>query len=328
MSLTDFRELSDRVRNWGRWGEDDELGTLNLITDDVVRSAAREVRRGALFSLGMQFGSPGPQRSSPVRNDPIHLMTVDGGDAATLASLEQPTGLGRAADYIAMRGGSDLFRFNDDYIMMPLQAATQWDALAHVYYEGELYNGFAASTVTSQGALHCGIDKVQRKGIVSRGVLVDAAGYREARGRQGDTSPILPEELDEILQDQTTTVSPGDVVVVRTGWMRNFAASPDAVAESSGLGWQCAGWLYDHGIAAVAADHPTVEHSGGHLPGAYLPLHLLALRDMGLPLGELWDLEELAADCRSDGRFSFQLCAPPLKIVGAVGSPVNPVALK
>jgi kynurenine formamidase len=328
MSLAEFRAISARVRNWGRWGPDDEFGTLNLITAETVRAAASAVRRGALFSLGIALGSSGPQANSPVRTNPIHLMTVDGGDATSLAGLTPPTGLGRTADYIALRGGQDLFRFNDDYIMMPLQAATQWDSLAHVYYEGQLYNGFPCSSVTSQGARHCGIDKVQPKGIVARGVLLDVFGHRAVNGRAEDSSAITPGELDEVKAVEQVEVRQGDAVVVRTGWWTKFSAAPDGQVAAAGLDWRCAEWLHDHAVATIAADHPTVEHLTGHIDGAYLPMHLLCLRDMGLMLGEYWDLEALAQDCQTDGVYEFQMCAPPLKVVGGVGSPVNPVAIK
>jgi kynurenine formamidase len=324
--LAPFRALGERVRNWGRWGPDDELGTLNLITAEATLGAAAEVRRGVMFSLGMELGSSGPQSGSPIRSNPIHLMTVDGGDAESLVSLDRPSGLGAAADYVAWRGRDNLFRFNDDYIMMPLQAATQWDALAHVYYEGQLYNGVSAATVTSQGALRCGIDKVQGRGIVGRGVLIDVAGHRAAAGVDDD-SAVSPEELDEVLARQGTRLVAGDIVVVRTGWMQRYRQASDATV-TSGLHWTCAGWLYDHSVAALAADNPGVEQLGTVLPGAYLPMHLLALRDMGLMFGEYWDLEALASDCRQDGRYTFQLAAPPLKVVGGVGSPVNPIAIK
>src|ERR1700760_2529180 len=117
-SLTDFRRVADDVRNWGRWGDADELGTLNFITSEKVQEAASLVKHGKVFPLGVDFGSSGAQGAFKFRHNPV------------------------------------------DVIIMPLQAATQWDALSHVYYEDKLYNGFPASSVTSFGAYHCGIDKV------------------------------------------------------------------------------------------------------------------------------------------------------------------------
>jgi kynurenine formamidase len=326
--LDEFRAMAERVRNWGRWGGADERGTLNLLDAGTARAAAAAVRTGRVFPLGATFGSSGPQSLSPVRTNPIHLMTVDGGDASSLAGFDGPTGLGRAADYIATRFRDDLFRFNDDYVMMPLQASTQWDSLAHAYYEDTLYNGFPASTVTSQGARHCGIDKVGDAGIVARGVLADVAGARTAVGRGGSLDPITADELDAVLEQQGVELHGGDILVVRTGWWTAFTAEGTPAVDVGGVDWRVAEWLHDAGIVAIAADHPTVEDVRIHVPGAYLPFHLLCLRDMGLMLGEFWVLDELAADCASDGVWEFQLIASPLAVAGGVGSPVNPLAIK
>ena len=126
------------------------------------------------------------------------------------------------------------------------------------------------------------------------------------------------------------SIEPGDIVVVHTGWWTRFTRTGDGAAAGSGLHWSAASWLHDHRVAAVAADNLMVEdpdqESG--VTGTLLPMHMLCLRDMGLMLGEYWDLGALAADCASDGRYDFQLIAPPLRVVGAVGSPVNPIAIK
>ena len=148
-SLSDFRRVADDVRNWGRWGDADELGTLNLITAEKVQQAAGLVKHGKVFPLGVDFGSSGPQGAFHFRQNPLHVMTIDGGDAATLLEY--------GPQVVAEPGGRPVggyfednpMRFNDDVIIMPLQAATQWDALSHVYYEDYLYNGFPANSVTS-----------------------------------------------------------------------------------------------------------------------------------------------------------------------------------
>jgi kynurenine formamidase len=222
----------------------------------------------------------------------------------------------------------DLFRFNDDMVIMPLQAATQWDALSHVYYEEQLYNGFPADSVTSFGALHCGIDKVDGKGITSRGVLLDVVRHRGVETFLELGNPITPAELDDVARAQGVTVGPGDIVLVRTGWWARFLETGNGSEPGSGLDWQCASWLHDHDVAAVAADNLMVEDPISGVKGTLLPMHMLCLRDMGLMLGEYWDLTALAADCAADGVYEFQLIASPLRIVGAVGSPVNPIAIK
>ncbi len=254
-SLTDFRRVAGDVRNWGRWGDDDELGTLNFITADKVAQAAGLVKHGKVFPLGVDFGSSGPQGAFKFRHNPIHVMTVDGGDVSTWAA----TGRSGRATLVAQELGKyfqdSLFRFNDDMIIMPLQAATQWDALSHVYYDDQLYNGFPADSVTSLGAFHCGIDKVDGKGITSRGVLLDLVRHRGAQTFLELGNPITPAELDDVARSQGVTVGRGDIVLIRTGWWARFLETGNGAEPGSGLDWRCASWLHDHDIAAVAADN-------------------------------------------------------------------------
>jgi len=327
-SLNDFRRLGDDVRNWGRWGDDDELGTLNFITAEKVAQAAGLVRHGKVFSLGVDFGSSGPQGAFQYRPNPIHVMTVDGGDAETLVKYGPDWFKNTVAQQLSGYFVDNPFRFNDDMVIMPLQAATQWDALSHVYYDDKLYNGFPANSVTSLGAFHCGIDKVDPKGITTRGVLLDLVRHRGARTFLEHGNPITPEELDEVARAQGVTVERGDVVLIHTGWWARFLENRDGTEPYSGLDWRCASWLHDHEIAAVAADNLMVEDPVSGIEGTILPLHMLCLRDMGLMLGEYWDLTALSADCAADGVYEFQLIAPPLRFTGAVGSPVNPIAIK
>lgn len=329
-SMADFRRVADDVRNWGRWGDDDELGTLNLITADKVAQAAATVRKGKVISLGGDFGSSGPQGAFGFRQNPVHVMTVDGGDANTLCQYAPGWLRNSVAKELSGFFVDNPFRFNDDMIVMPLQAATQWDALSHVYYEDKLYNGFPADSVTSFGAFHLGIEKVDVKGITSRGVLLDVVAHRGAEVFCEPGNPITPAELEDIAKAQGISVQPGDVVVVHTGWWTRFLSTGDGAEAGSGLDWTCASWLHDHDVAAVAADNLMVEDPdpANGVDGTFLPMHMLCLRDMGLMLGEYWDLGGLAADCAADGVYEFQLVAPPLKVVGAVGSPVSPIAIK
>lgn len=326
--LSDFRRVARDVCNWGRWGDDDELGTLNLISAEKVQQAASLVRHGKVFALGVDFGSAGPQGAFKFRHNPIHVMTVDGGDASTLAQYGPEWARNAVAQELSGYFRDGLLRFNDDMIVMSLQAATQWDALSHVYYEDKLYNGFPADSVTSLGAFHCGIDKVDGKGITSRGVLLDLVRHRGVETFLELGKPITPEELDEVVRSQNVTIGRGDIILIRTGWWARFLSTGNGSEPGSGLDWRCASWLHDHDIAAVAADNLMVENPVSGVDGTFLPMHMLCLRDMGLMLGEYWDLTALAADCAADGVYEFQLVAPPLRVVGAVGSPVNPIAIK
>ena len=327
-SVNDFRRVAGDVSNWGRWGADDELGTLNFITADKVAQAASLVRHGKVFPLGVDFGSSGPQGAFAFRHNPVHIMTVDGGDANTLAQYGPGWARNPGAQQLGGYLVDNLFRFNDDMIIMPLQAATQWDALSHVYYDDKLYNGFSAGSVTSLGAFHCGIEKTDVRGITSRGVLLDLVRHRGAEVFLEHGNPITPEELDDVVRTQGVTVGRGDIVLIRTGWWARFLMTGNKTEAYSGLDWRCASWLHDHEIAAVASDNLQVEDPVSGVRGVFLPFHLLCLRDMGLMLGEYWDLTALAEDCAADGVYEFQLIAPPLRFVGAVGSPVNPIAIK
>lgn len=326
----EFRDLADQVRNWGRWGKDDQIGTLNLITAEKIAGAAKLVRQGKLFSLGLNFDENGIWSGNTFRRNPVHFMTVDGGDIELAEHLGGLNGVGQTV--LDSHWGKRLMKFNDDFIFMPLQAATQWDALSHVYYDDELYNGYPSSSVTSQGAAKNAIDQIAVKGVVSRGVLIDVPRYRGV-AHVPRNEMIEPDELEAVLDAQGVAVEPGDVLLVRTGWWSQFAHTKEKAAwraGNPGLSWTCARWLHAHDIAAVAADNIAVEASRWEYneDDVTLPLHLLCLRDMGLTLGELWNLDELAKDCAMDHVYEFQLIAPPLKVTGAVGSPLNPIAIK
>ncbi|MET0820810.1 MAG: cyclase family protein [Aeromicrobium sp.] len=325
--MDDWRAMSDRIRNWGRWGADDELGTLNLITSDKVAEGAALVTQGKVFALGMDFGDSGPQGDLLFRRNPLHTMTIDGGDGNSLLEHVASAPSNKRWQEGAMMLGGDLLRYNDDMVVMHLQSATQWDALAHVYYEEKMYNGYPSSAVTSFGASKLSIDKVDVKGITSRAVLLDMVKYRGEDMHCAHGEHIMPDELTEAAKQQGVEVGEGDIVVVHTGWTTKFYATGDK-SPSAGLSWRCAEWLHERGVAAVAADNSQVEDPVSDLQGNLLPMHLLCLRDMGMQFGEYWKLDDLAADCAADGRYEFQLVAPPLRITGAVGSPINPIALK
>ena len=287
-NLTDFRRVARDVCNWGRWGDADELGTLNFITADKVAQAASLVKHGKVFPLGVDFGSSGPQGAFKFRHNPIHVMTVDGGDVNTLARYGPEWARNPGAAELGKYFQDNPFRFNDDMIIMPLQAATQWDALSHVYYDDRLYNGFSASSVTSLGAFHCGIEKVDVKGITSRGVLLDLVRHRGAGdfSRVGD--PITAAELDDVAQSQGVTVGHGDIVLIRTGWWARFLETGNGAEPCLRAA------LALRVVAARPRDRggggrqPQVEDPIPEVEGAFLPMHMLCLRDMGLMLGEYW----------------------------------------
>jgi kynurenine formamidase len=295
------------VNNWGRWGADDERGTLNLITPEVVARGAACVREGKPFPLALPLGPDGPQVGGvPGRINPERTM---------IAVREL---LGDDPDGPAV---------SDDVVSMSLQAGTHWDALAHVTWRGRTYNGFPADSIDANGAARCGIDKV---GVVAgRGILLDvarAAGVdRLAPGR-----PIMPEDLEAAEESAGVHVSSGDVVLIRTGHLQVFLEGrrEDYPVPCPGASYLTAGWFHERDVAAVASDTFVFEVFPYERDDVRLPLHLLHLVEMGLLQGENWHLEDLAADCADDGRYAFFLEATPEPFTGALGGPVAPVAVK
>jgi kynurenine formamidase len=305
------RRIAEKISNWGRWGADDERGTLNLITPDVVKRATACVRRGDIFSLGLSLGGEGPQTGSVIgRFNPQHYMTAIGSLIG-----DDPRG----------------FCYSDDVLSLPLQSVTQWDSLAHVHYDGKLYNGYVASEVLGpSGATKNGIDKLAVNGIVSRGVLVDVARHRGI-DRVAPGTAIRTGEIDDILAAQGSKLLPGDILVIRTGHLSVFKNDGDRETylwQGPGLGLDAAEWIRARDLAAVCSDTTAVEVMPCEDPSLLYPLHLLCLRDMGMTFGEMFDLDELAADCAADGCWEFLLTAPPLKVTGGIGSPINPLAIK
>ena len=306
MTVDVLRTLARKVSNWGRWGPDDEVGTFNFITPEVVRRAAACVKRGDVFSLGLPLDSDGPQLGRQGRMNPIHLMSAVEG-----------------------RVGEGDFRYSDDIVVMPLQCATQWDSLAHVYYDGQLYNGFPAATITAAGAARNAIDRLG-PGIVSRGVLLDVARLWGV-DRVGPGVAIKPADLEAAERAAGVRVETGDVLLVRTGHLGVFKLDRDRegyLRRTPGLGMACVEWLHARQVAAVATDTVAVEVIPWEDPALPLPVHLLCIRDVGLTLGEMFDLDELAAACARDGVWEFLFSAPPLKVTGGVGSPLNPLAVR
>ena len=309
MGLPDeVKELAAKVRNWGRWGDDDEIGTINLITDDVVKAAAAEIKTGKRFALGIPLDENGPQTGAiPGRENPVREMIM----------VDTP-----------IMGDPALFTTSDDKVSMGIQACTHWDALAHVSYEGKLYNGVPSSVITERGASRMGIDKITT--LVSRGVLLDVARARGVDEVEGGHA-ITGDDLDRAAALGNVEVRAGDIVMLRTGRMAKFfQEGRDAYGAipSAGPSLQSVEWFRDHDVAAVATDNITFEVYPSEREDAMLAVHLLHLVDMGMTQGQNWNLEHLAADCADDGRYAFFLDASPLPFTNGVGAPVQPVAVK
>lgn len=321
---------------WGDWGENDQLGRLNLIGPEQVRKGIAEVKEGRTFCLSLPLDYPGGNVLSPVRFPP-HLQPV-------------------------IRNGQPYYNYNwrdadprltdiasDDAVRLHTQYSTQWDSLAHrgAWFDADgdgvpepvYYNGFRAGEdvvlkadqTTAAGAL--GIENMAAHGVQGRGVLVDL------HSRFGDARRAVGyDDLMRAMDQDGAGVEPGDMLCLWTGLDRMIlrmnrqpeATLRHACAVLDGRDQRLLDWIDRSGVTAIAADNLAVEAVGQPLPagpaGSNLPLHELCLFKLGVHLGELWLLADLAAWLKARGRTRFLLTAPPLRLPGAVGSPVTPIA--
>ncbi|MFD4507397.1 cyclase family protein [Streptomyces sp. NPDC058457] len=301
-------ELGKKLNNWGRWGDDDEIGTLNFVTPQKRIEAAQLVRTGKAFDLGMAFDSNGPFKSGGFRNNPIHVMTL------------LPSDTGFAQDGLISA---------DDMIVTGLQAATQWDGLAHAGYGGTFYNNVPAAAVNnfqgaSRNSFHKAVDR-----LISRGVLLDIARSKGV-DRLEDSYEITEADLLAAEERQGVRVGSGDIVLLRTGSYQWFLEGDREhfLGNAPGPCLDTCNWLYEREVAALAMDNHSGEVWPSPVKGATIPFHQVVIRDMGLTLGEMFNFEELAADCEEDGVWDMLFCAPGLKVTGSVGSPITPIAIK
>jgi kynurenine formamidase len=313
-TIEQVREMAKKYRTWGKWGEGDEVGSFNTITPDKVTAAAGLVRKGKVISLSLPLDSDGPMNGAFGRSNPIHVMLQDGGDIVN-----------GAQDHLAG------LRFTDDAVYLVLQCATQWDALAHIFFDNQMYGGFGPESVHSQGAEKGSITNIKDK-VVGRGVLLDIAKYK---GKQWlDVSePVTHDDLAGCAAAQGVEVGEGDIVLVRTGRIgavreRGSWGDEYAGGNAPGLAVSAADFFCPRNVAAVATDTWGVEVLPNETPEVFQPLHVILLVNAGIVLGEMFDLEELAADCAEDGVYEFLFVAPPLVVSKAVGSPINPQAIK
>lgn len=294
--------VPDGPHNWGRWGSDDEIGTLNLLNPERTKRAANLVVDGQVFSLGLPLG----------RNAPV----VGTRGAATVSLTSS------AADVVLGHQTIHGVQSTDEIISTPLQTATHVDGLAHIAFEDTLFNGFWAGTVSSRdGATRLGGERMAR-GITGRGVLADVATHASLDPLRGVIDTAM---LEATLSAQNVTAEPGDILLVRTGWLGHHLANPSGRRRAAGLAPSVIDWLSHHDIALVACDNRTVEAIPNPEGEALLPFHVGALRNLGMPLGELFYLDDLAEHCASTGRYEGLLVLGTLPILGTVGSPATPL---
>jgi kynurenine formamidase len=324
--------------NWGEFGDDDELGSLNYITQDEVLRASREVQHGLTFCLSLPLDYPGGRVLAPHRFPPV------------LKSTERKGA--RYFNYSFKSEGASLRDVGcDDAVTLCTQYSTQWDSLAHIGHEFDadgdgiaercFYNGFRADRDihppehrAGRTTMPLGIDGMAVRPIQGRGVLIDLEHHYGREGRL-----VGWRDLEAVLRADAVEVAKGDILCIHTGFadeLLMMGGQPDAQRIQSmcsaldGGDLMLLDWLSDTRIAALAADNYAVERlkppSGPGSGMSIVPLHHHCLFKRGIPLGELWYLTELARWLRVHRRNRFLLTAPPLRLPGAVGSPVTPVA--
>ncbi len=304
-----------QLSNWGKWGKNDELGVLNYITPKDIADAAKLIKRGKVFRLGLELDENGPQRGLfGGRWNPMHQMLATGTDAVQ----------GIQESLVGMR-------YADDAINLPTQAASQWDALAHVFAGDKMWNGYDATLVDTRGAHKNGIEKFADK-MVGRGVLLDVARYK-GKKRLADGYGITNRDLDATAKKQGVEIKRGDFVIINTGQMADCLDKGDwggyGGGDAPGLAFETVDWIYEKQIAGICSDTWGIEvRPNATVDGTNQPWHWVTIPYIGIVHGEIWYLRELVADCAKDGIYEFFLCAPPLVISRGTGSPINPQAIK
>lgn len=322
---------------WGDWGEDDQLGRLNLITPEKVKQGIAEVKEGITFCLSLPLDYPGGQVINKVRFPPV-LKPVIRNDEPYFNYMwnkldPNHTDIG-----------------SDDVVLLHTQYSTQWDSLAHrgalfdVMDDGNpkpvYYNGFRVgedvvmNEQNETAARALGIENMAYHGVQTRGVMVDLfSEYGESPRKE-----VGYDDLMRIMDKKSITVEKGDILCLWTGldqMILRMKGNPDksiteACAVLDGFDSKLLSWIMDSGVAAIASDNLAVEAVGKKVPegqtGTNLPIHELCLFRLGVHLGELWQLCDLAVWLNAHNRSRFLLTAPPLRLTGAVGSPLTPIA--
>jgi kynurenine formamidase len=296
MRSADVLAFHETLSNWGRWGDDDQLGALNLVTPDVTAAAAATVRTGRTVSCARALNTlPAVDNPNPVAHHMIGTFTE-----------------GWGADYLALAPHGF--------------ATSHIDALSHVFHEGRLFNGYDAATVTAHGATRLGIHQLHA-GIVTRGVLLDIPAVRGVDALEpGDA--VFPDDLEDAERQAGLTVRAGDALFVRTGrWRWRDAHGPwDLSATAAGLDASCLRWLRARDVATLGSDGVS-DVLPSRVDGVHMPIHTVAIVALGLHLMDNLDFDALAASCAEEGRWEFLLTVAPLVLRRGTASPVNPIAV-
>ncbi|WP_179401010.1 cyclase family protein [Burkholderia guangdongensis] len=309
--------LRDSPKNWGKWGPDDEVGSLNYLTQAEALRGVAAVRSGKTFTLQIQMGRPGGDPVWPGRSQACRMNVMDKGH------------------YMCGKGPlfPGLAEYADDMMIMYLQGSTQYDALGHVWYDDQLWNGYDAKS-TIGGLEKASVLPIAERGVVGRGVLIDIARHRgKTVLDRGET--FTHRDLLAAAEAQGVRIEKRDVLVVRTGWIGAFYACEnkaefykDFIEPGLTYSPELVEWFKDMEIPNLVTDTIANEVTVDPNSGVVLPLHNALMRNLGVTLTEIAQLDPLAADCADDGQWTFLYTAAPLKVVNGSGAPVNPVVIK
>ena len=309
VSLAEFDATFEAVKNWGRWGPDDERGTLNYITPDKVAAAAARVKSGRSVSMAIPINkAAGPDNPNPA----VHLMSL-------MHDLPiSKSGLSFGMCFLGMASHGDCH--------------THVDALNHVAYRGQLYNGRPAQQVmTSKGATALDVT-AYRNGLVGRGVLLDVPRFRGVDWLEPGEA-VTRAELEAVEEAEQVRLGEGDILVFRTGHHRRRLALgawsndyPPTGEGKAGLHVDTIPWMHERRIAAFLPDGDG-ETVPSNVEGMLYPIHPLQVTAMGMFAADSLQLEDLAQACAEEGRFEFMVVGLPLRLPGGTGSPWNPIAI-
>ena len=307
MTLEDFDRLYESLKNWGKWGKDDELGTLNYITPEKMRAAAALVKSGRSVSMEIPINTAaGPDNPNPA----IHYMCTTHD-----IDVGAGPGLNFATDFLAIQFHGDCH--------------THIDALCHIAYKGQLYNGRPANTVTARGSL--GLDiTAYRRGIVGRGIMIDVPRYRGVKWLEpGEAVAAL--EIEAIETAQGVKLGEGDIMVFCTGHHRRRlelgAWDPGYTGQGrAGLHPDCVKLMHERKVAVFLPDGDG-ETVPAPVEALSYPIHPLQVTAMGMCVADSLQLEDLAKACEEEQRWEFLVVLAPLALPKATGSPFNPIAI-
>ncbi|KPF72328.1 MAG: cyclase family protein [Blastomonas fulva] len=316
-TVPDLSELlANSPKNWGKWGPDDEVGSLNYLTSVEVMRGMAAVRQGRVFTLQVQMGNPQGDPLWPGRRPAQRVNVLDHGHFMCGKGPKFPGNM----------------EYCDDMMVMYLQGSTQYDALGHVWYDDQIYNGYDAMT-TIGGTAKAGVLPIAERGIVGRAVLIDMARFRGKdcldKGETFDHN-----DLCAAAEAQGVTIEKRDILIIRTGWIGSFYKRgaddfyKDFIEPGLTYSPELVRWFYEMEIPNLVTDTIANEVTIDPVSGVALPLHSALMRNLGVAFTEIILPDALADDCAADGQWSFLYVAAPLKVVDGSGAPVNPVVIK